>query len=199
MRHGGLQPNDRATPASKRTAAQMLSPRQIMALAAICGTFGVLAWTLWLWVFLREPAQDWMVFYTAARAYLDGNLPLVFDGEALTTALNKRFAGWLELPLHLHPWVYPPTFLLLFLPFGMLPPEASLAAFLVSGFIVLLAVAWVYVGRGRPRWIIAFSLVLCPAVPFNVMTGQNAFFTGALLVGGFALLSRHPVLAGGLL
>src|SRR5437588_8699192 len=148
-----------------------LSPRQALVLAAICGTAGLLAWTLWLYVFLSEPAQDWMVFYTAARAYFDGNLPLIFDGEALTEALNQRFVAWLALPLNLHPWVYPPTFLLLFLPFGALPPAVSFAVFMLTGFAAVLAAAVLFVGRGLPRVIMAFSLVLGPAVPFNIMTG----------------------------
>ncbi|HEV2334892.1 MAG TPA: glycosyltransferase family 87 protein [Stellaceae bacterium] len=176
-----------------------LPPSRLVILAASCGSFGIMAWVLWVWVFAAEPAQDWMVFYTAARAYFDGNLPLIFDGQALTAALNQRFAGWLAMPLHLHPWVYPPSFLVLFAPFGMLPPFASLVVFLASGFIALGAAASLHVGRGQRRWIVAFSLVLCPAVPFNVMTGQNAFFTSALLVGGFGLLTRYPVLAGALL
>ena len=181
------------------TASGALPPRQLVILAASCGSFGLMAWALWVWVFASEPVQDWMVFYTAARAYFDGNLPLIFDGEALTAALNQRFAAWLALPIHLHPWVYPPSFLLLFAPFGMLPPLLSLLVFLASGLIALFAAALLFVGRGQPRWIVAFSLVLCPAVPFNVMTGQNAFFTSALLVGGFGLLARHPVVGGGLL
>jgi len=176
-----------------------LSRPALLILAVPCAVAGLAAWALWIWLLRGDPAQDWMVFYTAAHAYFDGNLPLLFDGEALTAALNLRFAGWLAFTLNLHPWVYPPTFLLLFLPFGMLPPVASLAAFLLSGFVVLLVAVTLYVGRGQPRWIVAFSLVLCPAVPFNVMTGQNAFFTSALLVGGFALLGRHPVMAGVLL
>jgi alpha-1,2-mannosyltransferase len=36
-------------------------------------------------------------------------------------------------------------------------------------------------------------------VPFNVMTGQNGFFTCAILVGGFGLIGRSPVVAGALL
>ena len=117
------------------------SPRQMLALSAICGTAGILAWALWVWVFAGAPGQDWMVFYTAAAAYFDGNLPLIFDGERLTAALNQRFALWLSLTLNLHPWVYPPTFLFLFLPFGVLTPVASLAVFLSSGFVALLAAA----------------------------------------------------------
>lgn len=205
MRQGSPRPDDDATPVRGRAGARLLSRNQMLALAAACGTCGVLAWALWLWVFWDEPAQDWMVFYTAARAYFDGNLPLIFDsqggggGEALTAALNQRFAAWLALPLVLHPWVYPPSFLLLLLPFGMLPPVVSLAVFLLSGFIAIVAAAFLYAGRGEARWIALFSLVLCPAVPFNVMTGQNAFFTSALLVGGFGLIGRHPVLGGALL
>jgi len=176
-----------------------LPPRTLMIVAAICGIAGIAGWTLYLWAFHGDPGQDWMVFYTAARAYFDGNLPLIFDGERLTAALNQRFAAWLAFTLNLHPWVYPPTFLLLFLPFGMLPPVASLAVFLLTGFVVLLVVASIYVGRGQPRWIVVFSLLLCPAVPFNVMTGQNAFYTSALLVGGFGLIARYPVPAGMLL
>ena len=149
--------SDAAMPTSGGTPGLPLSPRRMLALAAICGSFGIAAWVLWVWVFSGNPGQDWMVFYTAARAYFDGNLPLIFDGEALTAALNQRFAAWLAFTLNLHPWVYPPTFLLLFLPFGMLPPAASLAVFLLSGFIVLLAAASLYVGRGQPRWIVLFS------------------------------------------
>src|SRR5580765_3790065 len=106
-----LGPSDAAAP-SGGTPGVPLSPRGILALAAICGSFGIAAWVLWVWVFSDIPGQDWMVFYTAARAYFDGNLPLIFDGEALTAALNQRFAGWLSFTLNLHPWVYPPTFLL---------------------------------------------------------------------------------------
>src|SRR5260370_26323782 len=193
------QLNDGDGTAGGDAGALLLSSRQMVALAVICGTCGILAWTLWLWVFASEPAQDWMVFYTAARAYFDGNLPLIFDGEAVTAALNQRFASWLALPLNLHPWVYPPTFLLLFLPFGSVPPLASLLVFLLLGFLALLAAVRLYAGGGQPRGIVLFSLVLCPAVPFNVMTGQNAFFIGALLVGGFGLLARAPVVGGVLL
>src|SRR5207247_5240422 len=82
------------------------------------------------------------------------------------------------------------------LPFGLLPPLASLVTFLVSGFLALLAAVRLHVRNGQPLAIVLFSLLLCPAVPFNLMTGQNAFFVGALLVGGFGLLPRAPLAAG---
>ena len=174
----------------------------MVAVAVICGTFGICSWAFWalyVWAFRGNPGQDWMVFYTAARAYLDGNLPLIFDGARFTAALNQRFADWLSFPLNLHPWVYPPTFLLLFLPFGLLPALASFVLFLMVGVIAVLAAVWLYAGPGNSRWLHTFSLLFCPAVPFNVLTGQNAFLTSALVVGAFGLLSRRPALGGLLL
>jgi alpha-1,2-mannosyltransferase len=188
----------RQTPDSTVGAAPC-SPRRLAIIAILCAPFGVVAWMLYLWAFHGDAAQDWMVFYTAARAYLDGDLSVIFDGERFTAALNQRFAGWLSFPLNLHPWVYPPTFLLLFLPFGLLPPGISLLLFLLLGFAAIVVAALLYAGRGHWRWMFIFSLLLCPAVPFNVLTGQNAFFTSALLVGGFGLLNRRPALSGVLL
>lgn len=185
-----------AFPPAKPALPVALSRRQSLVLFAGGIFVGLLAWWFYLMVFRGDPGQDWMVFYTAARSYFESHLPLVFDGQALTAAINQRFAGWLGFTLNLHPWVYPPTFLLLFLPFGLLPSALSLTVFLLSGFALALAASWLFLGRGAGRALAGFSLVLCPAVPFNVMTGQNAFFTSALLVGGFGLLGRFPVMAG---
>src|SRR5262252_9942711 len=97
--------------------------------AFICFGVGTAGWIFYILAFRRDPVQDWMVFYTTARAYLDGDPQLIFDGAQFTATLNQRFATWLSFPLNLHPWVYPPTFLLLFLPFGMLPATASITLF----------------------------------------------------------------------
>ena len=67
--------------------------------AALVGFLGLLGWAFYLVAFYREPSQDWMVFYTAARAYWDGNLPLVFDGDRFTAVINDRFSTWLSWPL----------------------------------------------------------------------------------------------------
>src|SRR5579884_749981 len=79
----------RAPPAPRLAMPQ----RRATALALVCGICGLLGWALWLLALREDPGQDWMVFYTAARAYFEHRLPLVFDGEALTAAVNQRFAG----------------------------------------------------------------------------------------------------------
>jgi alpha-1,2-mannosyltransferase len=91
------------------------------------------------------------------------------------------------VPLSLHPWVYPPPFLLLLLPFGLPTPGISFALFMLAGFLAVLAATWFHAGDGHVRWLSVLSLYLYPAVPFNVTTGQNAFYTSALLLGGLGL------------
>src|SRR5271167_293261 len=96
-------------------------PRSSVVLVTVlCGLCGIAGWTVWSIILNRELGQDWMVFYTATRAYFEGDLALVFDGERLTRAINQQYGanGWLSSPLIFHPWLYPPFFLLLLLPFG---------------------------------------------------------------------------------
>jgi alpha-1,2-mannosyltransferase len=173
--------------------------RQLILVAVICGLYGLCAIAIYTIHFGQLPWQDWMVYYTAARAYLGGNLPLIFDGTRLTAQMNTDFAAWLPKPLSFHPWLYPPSYLLVLIPFGLLPFAVACIVFLITTFACLVAAVWRAVGGGYRRWLHLFSLVLAPAVAFNVGTGQNAFLTTALLVGGFGLLPRRPLVAGVLL
>jgi alpha-1,2-mannosyltransferase len=173
--------------------------RWLIVVAIVCGLYGLFCAAVYAVNFSKQPWQDWMVYYTAARAYLDGNLPLIFDGERFTAQMNAAFADWLPHPLTFHPWLYPPPYLLLLIPFGLLPFATACVVFLSVTFACLLAAVWGTVESGYRRWLHAFSLILAPAVWFNVGSGQNAFLTSALLVGGFGLLPRRPVLAGILL
>jgi hypothetical protein len=135
-----------------------------------------------------------MVFYTAARAYFDHELPTLLDPSRFMAALNDHFETWLaKPPLSLHPWVYPPHFLLLFLPFGALPPLLSYVSFLLSTFFFLILA--LQLKHGRP-WLWIFSIALSPAAGFAVSVGQNSFLIAALLVGGYAFLGARPILAG---
>src|SRR5690242_4197648 len=140
-----------------------------------------------------------MAFYSAARAYWDGNLPLIFDGERFTQYQNETFRAWLSASLPFHPWLYPPHFLLMLLPFGLLPFGVAGLAFELLTAAALVAALWLYSGRGWPRLLAITSIALCPAASINVISGQNAFLTGALFVGGFGLLSQQPIVAGMLL
>ncbi len=176
-----------------------LAQRKLILIASACGFLGTLGWGFYVLVFVHEPAQDWMVFYSAARAYWDGNLPLIFDGERFTQALNTRFSDWLSVPLSLHPWINPPNFLLLILPFGLLPFGVSYVLFQAVGFLMLIGALRLY-AKDRQRWhLFAAAIALCPAAALTIGVGQSSFLTGALFLGGFGILDRRPLLAGILL
>lgn len=171
----------------------------LIAVGALCGVYGLASIAIYLIYVTRHPFQDWMVYYAAARTCLDGNLPLLFDSIRFTAHLNVYFADWLTEPFAFRSWAYPPPFLLLLIPFGLLGFAASGVLFLAATFAGLLAAVWRLVGGGPRLLLYAASLLLAPATWFNIVSGQNGFLSGALLVGGVAALPRRPALAGILL
>jgi alpha-1,2-mannosyltransferase len=178
---------------------QPLIRQDLRLVAGVGGSLGLLGWAFYLTAFYREPSQDWMVFYTAATAYWEGNLPIILDGDRLTDVINGRFSAWLSWPLPLHPWLYPPHFLLYLLPFGLFPPALSCALFLLVGFAILIMAISTVAHDKRHMWTHVASLALCPAAAITVCLGQNAFLTSALLVGGFGVAGRRPLFGGMLL
>jgi hypothetical protein len=140
---------------------------------------------------------DWMVFYGAIRSVLDGNASLIFDGDRFTAFLNATFADWLSKPLEFRPWAYPPSFLVLLLPFAPLGFFGSYVAFqavsaaLMAAALRLNAAA----GSGSSGILLAMGL-LCPASAINVMDGQAVFLVVALIVAGLGVLGSRPVLCG---
>ena len=165
----------------------------------VCGLYGLFAAGVYITYFSGHFAHDWMVYYGAARAFIDGNLPLVLDGDRFTAHLNQTFASRLPQTLSFHPWLYPPPFLFILVPFGFLPFDAACAGFLLTTFLLLVLVLWRTTGPGFRPWLHSLSLLLAPATGFTIGSGQNSFLTAALLVGGFGLLRRHPAFAGALL
>jgi alpha-1,2-mannosyltransferase len=185
-----------------------LSRQSLGLVAATCVLFGLYGWAVFLSTFNHDgsigphynaPGTDWMVFYGAARAYFAGNLPLIFDGQRFTEYQNAEFTPYLSTMLPYHPWLYPPHFLLIALPFALLSFYGSYAAFMVITFCVLALALWRYPLPSRQRWLPLASLALAPAASLTVIAGQNAFLTAALFVAGFGLLARAPALGGILL
>jgi alpha-1,2-mannosyltransferase len=164
--------------------------------AVLCGLAGIAGWRVWFLILHRLLGQDWMVFYTAARAYFEGDLSLVFDGERLTNTINHQYTAWLSMPLIFHPWLYPPHFLLLLLPFGMMSFSESYILFLLLTFSAHIAAVCRLTAR---RLLVFFGMLLFPQTPFAFLTGQNCFLTSSLLVSGFSFVETRPLLGGALL
>ena len=139
---------------------------------------------------------DWMVFYGAIRSVLDGNAPLIFDGDRFTDFLNTTFAGWLSTPLEFRPWAYPPSFLLILLPFAPLGFFGSYVAFQVVTGALLAVALRSSAGAVLPSGALLVAALACPASAINAINGQAVFLVAALIVGGFGLLERRPYLGG---
>jgi hypothetical protein len=137
-----------------------------------------------------------MVYHTVATAFLHGDIATILDGSRLTDAINREHASWLQVPLVLHPWIYPPLFLVVLLPFGLLPFGPAYVAFMLSTFAALAGSLCLWLRTPMARAAAVAAMLFCPATAFTVGVGQNAFLTSALIVAGTALLPRRPAAAG---
>lgn len=139
---------------------------------------------------------DWAIFHTAARAWYDGNLAHVYDQVWIKQAMQAADLHGLRAPSIYPAFDYPPTFLLILLPFGALSFALSYALAQLLSFSGLVWALRRYAGRTRQFWFFLASLLACPAAGNNVMSGQNVFLVAALFVAGFGVLDVQPLLAG---
>ena len=94
------------------------------------GAAGIYGWAQFLLSFHHitlfcpshnAPGTDWMVYYGTINAFIGDHTAIIYDSFQFTDYLNATFAPWLSAPLPFHPWLYPPTFLLVLLPFACVP------------------------------------------------------------------------------
>ena len=132
---------------------------------------------------------DFMGFWSAARLALAGRPEAAFDFSAISAV---QHAALPEAPGLFFAWFHPPTFLLVVLPFGLLPYPAAVALFML-GTAALWAAFVRQILPDRRSWIVAAAT---PAALISLLIGQDAFLTASL--AGFALiwLDRRPLVAG---
>lgn len=129
--------------------------------------------TLACWTALANPPPvDFVSFWSAAR--------LVLQGDAITAYMSQPSSFGSLMPM-----AYPPPFLLLIAPFGLLPfGPAFLTWTLVTGGLYLAAA-----GEGR------MALASPPALS-NGLVGQNGFLTAGIFLIGLRFIGTRPLLAG---
>ena len=137
----------------------------------------------------RPIGRDFINYWTGGHAVFDGMYPDIFD-VSLYHPYQERLLG---TDFADHNWSYPPHILLLLWPLGLLP---YVPALVLWSIVTLSAYLWACLAFSRLRWPLVPALLLAPATFICLTGGQNGFLTGALLIGGFGLLRRHPVLAG---
>jgi hypothetical protein len=136
---------------------------------------------------------DFAVFYAGARAFFEGKVALVYDTDAFTRYQTELMAELRALEVRFRPFLYPPTWLLLVLPLGLLTMKGAAALFLaLTAAAATLAAGW----RRPLAWL---AVLTSPAAVWVVLAGQNTFLSLALLYGGMRLLERSPLTAGILL
>ncbi|HEX3917896.1 MAG TPA: glycosyltransferase family 87 protein [Caulobacteraceae bacterium] len=152
-----------------------------IAAAGVAAGMGAAAFNL-----AHQGFPDFEVFWTAARHAGD---PLLYNSDYLT-ALQTWEPGTGP-----RPFVYPPTFLLMIWPFGLLPflPAYYLWAGLSVAAIGLAAWRLVTPGWGAVLVVVTFPVLMAAAY------GQSVLFAGAALVAGATLLERRPRLGGALI
>ncbi len=90
------------------------------------------------------------------------------------------------------PFAYPPPLLLLIWPLGWLRPVPALLAWYGVGLAAFIAATW----QRRAGVRIALLALIAPSTLVALYYAQNSFLVAALLIGGWRLLPRRPVLAG---
>ncbi len=133
--------------------------------------------------------NDVVALWTAADMALGGEAEAAYDLAAIQAA-QRQLTGTENLGLMA--WLYPPTYLLMMLPFGLPPYFPALAlwqAVPLLGFLLVMA------RMGLPP-LLYWLLPLSAAVVQSVVSGQNGLLSALLLAGGFLCLERRPRLAG---
>jgi hypothetical protein len=184
------------------TASAGAVPRPILLIGGLTSLYGFAVFVTTfrypgaIGVNYLTPGTDYMVFHTAVRSALNGDLATLYDGDRFTSLLNALFHARLPSPLAFRPWIYPPVFLILLLPFAPLGFLASYWAFqAITG-----AALWASLRRAaattRGGAILGFSALACPAASIVAVSGQCTFLVAALLAAGATWLTPRPVWSG---
>ncbi|RJR33844.1 MAG: DUF2029 domain-containing protein [Deltaproteobacteria bacterium] len=130
---------------------------------------------------------DFSYYWSASSLVLQGEPAAVYDLSRIKAVELQVFGKEATVP-----FPYPPTFLLLLLPFGLLPYLPSLALWLgvtLGGYL------WT-IRRIAPHPQIIWLALAFPGAFQNFGFGQNGFLSAVLLGGGLLLVDRRPLAAG---
>ena len=133
---------------------------------------------------------DFASYWTAAKLALSGDPSAAYD-PAIHYARERELFGGASLGGST-PFLYPPLFLLVCLPFAVLPYLAALAVWLGLGS----AGYWRSVRAIWPRKGLALPVLVYPGLLINLLDGQNGLLSAALFATATLQLDRRPIVAG---
>jgi arabinofuranan 3-O-arabinosyltransferase len=137
--------------------------------------------------------RDFANYWVGGSLVLDGRYMLLFDQSTYYAHLQSLFGPNYQI----HNWGYPPHFLMLCAPLGLMEYRWALFAFLAATFAMFAFAAHAFRREYAPN---ASTLALWVALFGYVMTmiefAQNGFFTAALVLTTLAFMRSRPWLAG---
>ena len=140
-------------------------------------------------------AQDFFALWSYGQVLLGHPAAELYDSSRLQ---DLQVALGMDPDIHA-PFPYPPVFMLLVWPLGLLPlgPAFHLwTALTLAAFVAAAAPR----GGKLPAALLSIALLLVsPITTASVVAGQSGLLSGALLVGGLRLAERRPWLSGVLL
>lgn len=139
----------------------------------------------------RVPAGDFTALWSYGRLMLVQPAAVLYD----VGRLHAFQIGLGMDPSREFPFPYPPVFLLMVWPLGLLPLGQAYYAWVGLTFA---AFVWSVAGP-RPNALVVLAILAAPASTMNVIAGQSGFLSGALLIGGLRLIGTRPWLGGLLL
>jgi hypothetical protein len=137
----------------------------------------------------KQGPSDFLAFWVAGKLALSGHAA---DAWSLDVMGPREHALATFDPTVRLAFFYPPTFLLLCLPFAALPYMAGFFAF-VAAESAALGIVLRRILPDRWGWLPVFAF---PGLLLNAATGQNGFISAVCLGVPVLLLERRPWLAG---
>ena len=185
MTPGWARDADWITPLRARRTGQFLS---LLILAVVLLAIAITVQALTAGPGAKPIALDFDAFWAAARMAVQGHAAQVYDNGAIESVERAATA----LPPGYLAFYYPPTFLLVCLPLGLLGFTAALVAFLALQYGLLIFC----LRRILPQPWSWLPIAIWPGFVMNALSGQNGGLSAACFAGFMLLLERHAVLAG---
>lgn len=134
--------------------------------------------------------NDFAFFWGGARLFISHRPEWIFHPEQFNSWLAGQIAPG-SMPLY-STWSYPPTTLLLMLPFGLLPlPLAMMFWIAITFMCLILALRLALASKLE-----ILAVLMSPAAIFTLHTAQNGALTAAFIVMGVSMVDRRPILSG---
>jgi hypothetical protein len=136
--------------------------------------------------FVHPRETDFLAYWAAAKLAANGHPQAAYDPAAIAAVQATVILSHVRMPFG-----YPPAFLLLIVPLGLIPCAIAFAGWIVAtGTAYLAAARRLFPGHG---WIAAAAF---PPVVVSGIIGQNGLLTAALVMAAATALPRRPFIAG---